>query len=958
MPLFAFSLGRQYLEFEANVAQAGRDQLVQARSMAVAIERELRARIVVLEFLARSRSLLAGDMDGFRAQAEAVVTQRLPGAIVVLLREDGQHIVNTAMPPGASLPVRQNRETLREVFVTGRPAVSDLYLGIVARRPVVSIDVPVKDADGRVIYVLSINPDLDAFADVVRRYGPTESRVISVFDRQGVNVTRTRNPERFVGQKAGPELLPRLLSEREGSFEGVSRDGIPLVAAFSHSELFGWAVAIGVPRAELTAPAIASAMRTLAAGGALLVVSLAFSVLVARRIAGPITNLRNLATAVDDDASPLPPRTGLRETDDVAQALSAARMRRQSSERRYQALFDANPNAIGVYDPETLRIVEVNEAAVRQYGWSREEFLTMTMADLRSPEETSRLRETLPTLTLGAVRPADRTQHRRKDGTLIDIEASSRLIELDGRRFVLALAQDVTEQNLTRVRLAEAIEAFPGSFRLYDRNERLVLTNDVNRLLAGADRPKPTVGDTFESIARTTADHEVAAAAVGRKEEWLRERLAQFRRGDTDTDEHWRDGRWFHLLERRTSDGGTISLRLDITARKAVEAQLRHAQKMEAVGQLTGGIAHDFNNILMVILANADALQEEENLDAGALAERLEQISQAVLRASELTRQLLTFSRKQALSPRRTDLNDLVSGTGTLLRRALGEHIEIDAVLADGLWTVNVDRAQFETALVNLCVNARDAMPGGGRLLIETRNVALEATDVAAGDYAMLSVTDTGSGMPPETVARVFEPFFTTKEVGKGTGLGLSMVYGFIKQSNGHITIHSEVGRGTRFTLYLPRSDGVTEEAAAPRTASLPRGTERILVVEDEPQVRASIVQQLQSLGYVVAQVSDGAAGLASFQAAALPYDLLITDVVMPGPLSGKALADEVTHRWPKTRIVFMSGYTDNVVLHDGKADGAVLLLSKPFRKGDLARILRQALDDAPDPDHAIPEAV
>src|SRR5471032_309695 len=238
---------------------------------------------------------------------------------------------------------------------------------------------------------------------------------------------------------------------------------------------------------------------------------------------------------------------------------------------------------------------------------------------------------------------------------------------------------------------------------------------------------------------------------------------------------------------------------------------------MEAVGQLTGGIAHDFNNILTVILANADALQEEEDLDPG-LVTRLEQIAQAVQRASGLTRQLLAFSRKQPLHPQPTDINKLVATTGRLLRRALGEPIEIDSVFADDLWRVNIDRAQLETALVNLCVNARDAMPEGGRLLIETRNVVLDEDyvacnpDATVGDFAMLAVTDAGTGIPPEVLGKVFEPFFTTKDVGKGTGLGLSMVYGFIKQSKGDIKITSEVGRGTSIKLYLPCSGEVVQE--------------------------------------------------------------------------------------------------------------------------------------------------
>ena len=388
-------------------------------------------------------------------------------------------------------------------------------------------------------------------------------------------------------------------------------------------------------------------------------------------------------------------------------------------------------------------------------------------------------------------------------------------------------------------------------------------------------------------------------------------------------------------------------------ARLAAEEQLRQSQKMEAVGQLTGGIAHDFNNILTVILANTDALLDEEGLDA-AVSRRLERVSQAVLRASELTRQLLAYSRKQPLRPQRTDINDLVATTGKLLRRSIGAQVEIDSLLADGLWPVSIDRTQLETALVNLCINARDAMPAGGRLAIETRNVTLDADhvarhpDAAAGDHVMLSVADTGSGMTPEVAARVFEPFFTTKETGKGTGLGLSMVYGFIKQSRGHVTVDSVLSHGTTFRLYLPRGKEGPADAAAPPQAEIAGGRERILVVEDEPQVRANVVQQLASLGYAVSEAVDGAAGLAAVEAASPAFDLLLTDVVMPGRLNGKALADEVRRRWPAMRIVFMSGYSDNALADDGQLAAGVLLLAKPFRKADLAGIVRQALDAGP----------
>jgi PAS domain S-box-containing protein len=385
----------------------------------------------------------------------------------------------------------------------------------------------------------------------------------------------------------------------------------------------------------------------------------------------------------------------------------------------------------------------------------------------------------------------------------------------------------------------------------------------------------------------------------------------------------------------------------DVTDVEAKEEMLRHAQKMEAVGQLTGGIAHDFNNILMVILANVEELLEDETL-RGERRELLTSIAASGERAAELTRGLLAFSRKQRLMPQPTDLTDLVTATDKLLRRTLGEQIEIEAMLADDLWTTDIDRAQLESALVNLCVNARDAMPNGGRLLIETKNTELDSAyalanpGVVPGEYVMLAVSDTGTGMSPEVLDKVFEPFFTTKGVGKGTGLGLSMVYGFIKQSSGHVKIYSELGRGTTIRMYMPRGDAPA--AAGERSDTvLPRGNERILLVEDDLQVRSAVLAQLRSLGYAVMEVTGGQAALDLLETGA-SFDLLLTDVVMPG-ISGPELAASISRRWPAMRVVFMSGYSENAALSHGRIAPGARLLSKPFRKIDIASRVREALD-------------
>ncbi len=390
----------------------------------------------------------------------------------------------------------------------------------------------------------------------------------------------------------------------------------------------------------------------------------------------------------------------------------------------------------------------------------------------------------------------------------------------------------------------------------------------------------------------------------------------------------------------------------DVTAQRSIEAQLRQLQKMEAIGQLTGGVAHDFNNILMVILSNAEAILDDENATQ-QLRDNADQIEKASERAADLIRSLLAFSRKLPLKPEHTDINALVVNSGKMMRRMLGAEIEIESILSDELWPTHVDRAQLENALVNLCINARDAMPAGGRLLIKTANASLDAEAVTLGlestpgEYVCLTVTDTGSGIQPEDLGQVFEPFFTTKEVGKGTGLGLSMVYGFVKQSGGRIDITSEVGAGTTIRLHLPRGQQIAAKDSTPTEVAMPRGDERILVVEDDPLVRAAVVLQLQSLGYWVGQAVDGATGLEHFEATLPPYDLLLTDVIMPGLLSGRALAEAVNRRRPETRVLFMSGYSQDEIIRGGRLDAGINLLAKPFRKVELARMVRNALGSA-----------
>ena len=393
-----------------------------------------------------------------------------------------------------------------------------------------------------------------------------------------------------------------------------------------------------------------------------------------------------------------------------------------------------------------------------------------------------------------------------------------------------------------------------------------------------------------------------------------------------------------------------ITVVRDVTEQKETENRLVQSQKMEAVGQLTGGVAHDFNNLLTVILGNRELLSDSVSSDPNS--KRYSSVAiKAAMRGAELFQRLLAFSRKQALQPKPTDIKKILTAATELMCRTLGEDIDIEMVHAGGLWEAMVDESQLENALLNLAINARDAMPGGGTLTFETANTHLDreyadkAGEVTPGQYVLIAVTDNGTGMSAEVKDRVFEPFFTTKEVGEGSGLGLSMVYGFIKQSGGHVSIYSEPGEGTTVKLYLPRVTDGNEEAANPiENDVLPAGGETILVVEDDPDVRDYIATVLDVLGYKVLEAEDGPSALALAEQAA-EVVLLLTDVVLPGGMNGREIAEAFRTQNPNIKVLYMSGYTENAIVHQGRLDSGVQLLNKPFKREVLAKRVRAALD-------------
>jgi two-component system, cell cycle sensor histidine kinase and response regulator CckA len=515
-----------------------------------------------------------------------------------------------------------------------------------------------------------------------------------------------------------------------------------------------------------------------------------------------------------------------------------------------------------------------------------------------------------------------------------------------GRQIAFAIERKRAEDRLreSEARLRVLIEQLPAVLWTVDKNLRFTSALGAGLTRLGL-KPNEIVGMTLPEYFETSDASFLPVSAHKRA-------IA----GEAVTFHvDWKDGSYAcHVEPLRNAEGelqGAICMALDVTDRKQLEEQFRQAQKMEAIGRLAGGIAHDFNNLLMVIQGYADLMTDRFAPD-DPLRKNAVQIQTAAQRAAALTQQLLAFSRKQMLAPKVLNIQTVVADLEKMLRRLIGEDVELQTSSAPDLWLVKADRSQIEQVIMNLAVNARDAMPQGGRVTIETANVELDGAlshppaMLAPGKYVMLAVTDNGCGMDEKTQAHIFEPFFTTKEKGKGTGLGLATVYGIVKQSGGYIWVYSEPGHGTTFKVYLPRIEeevrkGARDLVIAPR--ALPRGSEVVLLVEDEKGVRELAREYLEMSGYTVIEAEDGHTALELAAMHAGPIHLLMTDVVMPG-ISGRELADRVLHIRPGIKVLYMSGYTDQAVVRHGILDSDAVLLQKPFSLATLAAKLRDVL--------------
>ena len=623
----------------------------------------------------------------------------------------------------------------------------------------------------------------------------------------------------------------------------------------------------------------------------------------------------------------------------------------------FRLLFMNNPQPMWVYELETLKFLEVNEAATEHYGYSHDEFLNMGISDIRPPEDLPRLMEDVKTVR-SQLQHSGEWKHILKDGRLIEVAIASHTLQFCGKLAALVVIHDITEQKKSEAALREAEqkyrhifeEAMVGIFQSTPQG-RFISANNAMARMFGYDSPEELIG-SIEDIQRQVY------VDASRRQEFKRqlEERGALHGFELEVYRKDRSKMWLSMNVRVVRNGKTTvgfeGSFEDISQRKLLEEQFRQSQKMEAVGRLAGGVAHDFNNAIGVITGYSELLQLK--LKPGdPLHKYADEIGKAGQRAASLTRQLLAFSRKQVIQPVLLDLNAVVGEMDKMLRRLIGEDIEVSFSRDSKLAAIKADPGQIEQILMNLAVNARDAMPKGGKLFIQTANVELDETYsrqhayVEEGSYVMLSFSDTGCGIDKQIQAKIFDPFFTTKEPGKGTGLGLSTVYGIVKQNGGYVWVYSEPGKGATFRLYFPRAEGagIRHDGAA-RESLPPHGTETVLLVEDEHPLRELARTCLETGGYKVLAVPNGNAAIEMVNQYPEHIDLLFTDVIMPG-MSGRDLAEAITRLRPRITVLFMSGYTNDLIAQYGVLSPDTLLLEKPFTMYSLLSKVNQALHES-----------
>jgi PAS domain S-box-containing protein len=857
-----------------------------------------------------------------------------------------------------------NRDWYKGVSREWKPYISNVYKMIVGEQDLaVAVAVPLFDEKGKVIGILATAQSTAFFRKIVSEVGLNFDADISLMDQEGHIIYSSRFPYRKeVSGYPSFESIKKATKGEKGDVEiRDPSDGNRIkYVSFAPVEGIGWSIIVEKAKSKVLRSEY-SYFILIAAISFLLYVVIALSLVNLREKQRKLAEFIKLNTELEERVRR---RTSELEAanqelnKDITERKRAAEALRES-ENRYRNLIMHSPDAIMINLQE--RVILVNNECMRLFGArSADDLIGKSPYDLFHPGFHEQIRERIHRgRDLGEPVPLMEEKIIRLDGGIVDVEVLAAPFPSGATNAIHVILRDITE----RKRVEEALRDTETRYRLlfeHSPDGIVIIDPDTARPLEFNETAYRQLGYSREEFARLSiSDFE---AAETREETLARiAKVIQEGRNDFETRHRTRQGEirdilvtaqiieilgrsvyhcvWRDITERKRAEQETASL----------QDQLRQSQKVEAIGQLAGGISHDFNNLMTIIQGNAHlSLMDLQKGDP--LRANIEEIRDAAKRAADLTRQLLAFSRKQILDMRVLDLNQVLHRLDKMLRRVIGEDIELTMFLPESIWKVKADPGQIEQVIMNLSVNARDAMPEGGKLTIETANVELDEEyarkhiAVQPGRYVMLSVSDTGVGMTPEVREKIFEPFFTTKERGKGTGLGLSTVYGIVKQSGGNIWVYSEPGQGTTFKIYLSQVDEPLEEQKEEAVGEVLQGHETILIVEDEDAVRKFAVRVLKKQGYKVLDAPDGGKAFTLCEEFKEPIHLILTDVVMPG-MSGRKLADRLKAIHPEIKVLYMSGYTDNAILHHGILEPGINFIQKPFTVENLPRKVREVLD-------------
>lgn len=917
LPLMLFGLWRQYYEYQLDVAATGRRTLDFDRGLARRVEQELRSHIEILQVLSLSNLLVAADFAGFQARAEKIVAEHFPGNSVLLLDAAGRRLLSTAVPYGRALPPRQDLRNLQKMFATGQPSVSEYFIDPVTQAPAIVIDVPVRNDRDQVIYSLSINVPASTFETIIQDQKPPASWVISILDQGNRFIVRTHNPNAFVGQMAGPELLRRMQTSREGILEGTSRDGIALVAAYYLLDKYGWTVTIGVPRAEIIEPALAATTQMLLAGAILVALSLGLALIMARQISRPFAVLRRLAAAASRDQGVDPVSTGLSEADEVADALRLAEERRlqsESKERERSAQLEA------------ANLSLANEVTVRR------------RAELRTQAQLARL-NLLQQITHAI-------------GDRQDLESIFRV--------VLRNLEDQLPIDFGCFCLHDPASPHLSSSCVGRKNTELgkmvmetrigIQENSLARCLKGELVYEAEIRHSMLKFLRLLAQGGMMSLVVAplQVESQVFGVLFVARRdqGFSSTDCEFLRQLSAHVALAANQVQLYGSLQQAYEDLRQTQQSVMQQERLRALGQMASGIAHDINNALSpASLFAEDLLDTEPNLSSHG-RRSLEIVQRAVDDVANTVARMNDFYRpreaNQPLVPAHVNqavqqIVDLTRARWSDMALQRGIVIQVLTDLASDLPHIMAIESEIREALTNLVLNAVDAMPQGGVLTIKTTSVG-----PIGRRHVQVDVSDNGDGMDEETRRRCLEPFFSTKG-SRGTGLGLAMVYGIMQRHGGELEIVSAPGQGTRISLIFPVTE-VAVTSVAPMLSRDVLPALRLLIIDDDPLLVKSLRDTLERDGHEVVSANDGQDGINIFLATigrGENFAAVITDLGMPY-VDGSKVASTIKRHSPVTPVILLTGWGRRLAADDEMPPHVDRVLSKPPKMRELRQALQQ----------------